>query len=250
MIYGHYSDLEGKAFLITGASSGIGKAIASALIAQNARVVITGRDDHRLNETLSSLGERATAIRADLTSEAERESLIGNLPDLDGICHAAGIVSPFPVRYINDAEIQKTFSINTLAPMLITSRLLGMRKLKKDASVVFLSSISSDRCVRGGAIYSASKAALEAFSRTITIEHSIDRIRANCIKPALVNTPIYEKTLEKTSEKAIKDYMDRAPLGIGHPDDVAAAALFLLSSASRWITSTSITLDGGLTASS
>ncbi|MGH8493597.1 MAG: SDR family NAD(P)-dependent oxidoreductase [Moraxellaceae bacterium] len=250
---GHYPDLAGKTVLVTGASSGIGRALAIALSRQQANVIITGRDQTRLHATQQAMDSTATIIPADLTDKNDRERLVQILPALDGLCHAAGIINPFPIRYIDEEQFDKVFNINGSAPILLTARLLGKKKINEAGSVVFISSIASERGMKGGSVYSASKAALEAFSRTITLEHASKRIRSNCLKPALVKTAIYDQA--KAHAKAAgaldnyEDYVSRYPLGIGAPEDVAAAALFLLSDASRWITSTSLTLDGGLSAS-
>lgn len=245
----HYSDLEGKTFLVTGASSGIGRAIAIALGEQNANVILSGRDTTRLQETASHIPGAVTAP-ADLVAEAERNDLADQLPPLDGLCHAAGIINPFPIRYLDQKQFDKVFSINATAPILLTSRLLGKKKFKENASLVFLSSVSSDRAMKGGSMYTISKSALEAFSRSITLEHAIKGIRANCLRPGLVATDIYTQAEQLASaagsEERLEEYKSRYLLGLGQTDDVAQAALFLLSSASRWITGRDITLDGGL----
>lgn len=249
---GHYPDLAGKTVLVTGASSGIGRAVAIALGAQQARIVLTGRDAGRLQETRQAISGDALALPADLTRKDEREKLVQELPMLDGLCHAAGIIHPFPIRYVDDGQFDRVFDINGKAPVLLTSRLLGQKKIRDGASLVFVSSIASGRAMKGGSIYSASKAALEAFSRTVSLEHSARRIRSNCLQPALVKTPIYDQArAHAAAAGAVEnydEYVARYPLGIGTADDVAAAALFLLSDASRWITSTSLVLDGGLSA--
>lgn len=250
---GLYPDLSGKTVLVTGASSGIGRAIAIALSRQQARVVITGRDQPRLLETQQAMDNTAITIPADLSDRNERERLIELLPALDGLCHAAGIINPFPIRYIDEEQFDKVFGINGSAPILLTARLLGKKKINEAGSIVFISSIASERGMKGGSVYSASKAALEAFSRTITLEHASKRIRSNCLKPALVKTAIYDQAKEHAQAAGAinnyEEYISRYPLGIGSPEDVAAAAIFLLSDASRWITSTSLVLDGGLSAS-
>lgn len=246
---GKYQDLENKTFLVTGASSGIGRAIAIALSQQKARVFITGRDQDRLAETLKDLAPGSShCIPADLTDSEDRERLINSLPMLDGMCLTAGIINPFPVRLLDQAQFEKVFFINATAPILLTSRLLRANKMNDMASILFISSVASDYAHTGGSVYSSSKAALEAFSRNITLEHATKRIRANCLKPALVETPILEKARDLFSPELRESYASRYPLGIGTPEDVAAAALFFLSSASRWITSTALIMDGGFTA--
>lgn len=242
---GQYQDLENKTFLVTGGSSGIGQAVALALSAQRASVIITGRHPERLNDTLGRLNDRCSALPCDLTSAEARAQLVGSLPALDGICHAAGIIDPFPIRFIDQARFEKMFAINTAAPVLLTAALLGGKKLRQGASIVFISSVSSGYGMKGGSLYTASKAALEAFSRGIVLEHASKGIRANCLKPSLVRTPMYDQAADLTN---LEHATARHPLGFGEAEDVASAALFLLSDASRWIASTSLVMDGGMSA--
>lgn len=245
-----YSDLEGKTILVTGASSGIGRAIAIALGQQGAKVILNGRDSVRLEETAGLIDTDTTIKPADLTIEQERDKLVDQIPMLDGICHAAGIINPFPIRHLDQKQFDKVFNINAVAPILLTSRILGKKRLNPNSSLVFLSSVSSDRAMKGGSMYVISKSAIEAFSRAITLEHAGKGIRSNCLRPGLVETGIYIQAEQLAtaagSEERLKEYKDRYLLGMGTTQDIAQAALFLLSSASRWITGTGITMDGGL----
>lgn len=245
---GIYPDIETKAFLVTGASSGIGQAIAVALSRQKARVIITGRNARRLAETLQQMNQECQAIEADLTSDADLVRLASQLPGLDGVCHSAGIIKPFPVRLMDKSEFDKVFSINAMAPIALTSQLLGKKKINANASIVFISSIASAYAHIGSCSYSSSKAAVEAYSRSIAIEHAGKHIRSNCLRPALVESPILDQAKELSVQDGADSYFARYPLGIGSTTDVAAATLFFLSQASRWITGTTLTLDGGLTA--
>jgi NAD(P)-dependent dehydrogenase (short-subunit alcohol dehydrogenase family) len=245
---GHYQDLAGKTFLVTGASSGIGRTIAIALAQQQAHVIITGRESSRLNQTLEMLNSDSRAIICNLTDAEDRDRLEAEINVLDGICHAAGIIDPLPVRFVDRKRFDKVFEINAIAPILLTSRLLGAKKLNADASIVFISSIASSHSMKGGSLYSASKAALESFSKSIVMEHASKRIRANCLKPALVRTPMYDQVQHLSLMGGLESSEAQYPLGLGAPEDIAAATLFLLSGASRWIASTSIIMDGGLTA--
>ena len=246
----NYSDLKDKTFLVTGASSGIGQGIAIALGGQGANLVITGRNMEGLEETASLAESKVIIKQADLTDEDQREELVESLPQINGICHTAGIINPFPIRYLNQKEFDKVFSINATAPILLTSQVIGKKKLRDHSSLVFMSSVSSNRAMKGGSIYTISKAALEAFSRSITLEHANKGIRANSIRPGLVETEIYKRAEELVravgSHDSLKEYKSRHLLGTGTVSDVAQTALFLLSSASSWITGTEITIDGGL----
>lgn len=243
-----YPDLAGKRILVTGASSGIGRAIAVALGQQNADLVLTGRNMDALVETNGLLATAGTVISADLTLADERSQLLDAVDDLDGCCHCAGIIDPVPVRFIGRQGMSALMDINFNAPVMLTSGILEKRKLNRGGVFVFLSSVSSRYGYKGGAPYSASKAAIEAFSRGVALENSTMNIRSNCIRAAMVRTAIYEKTEQVLSGEQMERHAERYPLGIGSPDDIAAAALFLLSKASRWMTGTVVTLDGGLTA--
>ena len=124
--------------------------------------------------------------------------------------------------------------------------MLKKKKLNKQASIVFVSSIAAQHPYKGGAAYAASKAALEAFARTLALEVAHRKIRVNCIAPAMVQTQMYEATKAAVSAKAMEKDAARYPLGIGQSDDVANTSIFLLSDASKWITGQTIRLDGGL----
>ncbi len=243
-----YPDLAGKRILVTGASSGIGRAIAVALGQQNADLVLTGRNMDALVETNGLLATAGTVISADLTLADERSQLLDAVDDLDGCCHCAGIIDPVPVRFIGRQGMSDLVDINFQAPVMLTSSILERRQMKQGGAFVFLSSVSSRYCYKGGASYSASKAAIEAFSRGVAIENAAMAIRANCIRAAMVKTAIYERTERFFSTELMEQHVERYPLGVGRAEDVASATLFLLSDASRWMTGTILTLDGGLTA--
>lgn len=247
-----YKDLKSKTFLVTGASSGIGQAIAIALGEQGANIILTGRNKARLQETADMIPTETLQLQADLVAEEERHALVEALPNLDGVCHAAGIINPFPIRYLDQAQFDKVFTINATAPILLTSRLLRKKKLNNHASIVFLSSVSSDRAMKGGATYTISKAAIEAYSRSVTLEHAAQGIRSNCLKPGLTKTQILNQAenlaIVSGSEKKMEMYKRKYLLGLGSTKDAANAALFLLSKESKWITGTEIVLDGGLSA--
>lgn len=124
-----YNDLKDKTFLVTGASSGIGKAVAIALGEQGAKVIVTGRNKTRLQETADMIPTKSALFSVNLVDESDRNALVDALPNIDGICHAAGIINPFPIRYLDQAQFDKVFAINATAPILLTSRLLRKRNL-------------------------------------------------------------------------------------------------------------------------
>lgn len=241
--------LNERTILVTGASSGIGRQTAIQASAMGATLVITGRDEMRLNDTFQQLhGSKHRMLTCDLTNEEETGKLVAALPELDGLVHSAGIVKPFPVKFIGQKQVEEMLSINYTAPVLLTTKLFRSKKLAKKASIVFMSSISAHHSHKGGALYASAKAGIEAFSRTVAIEHAQQGIRSNCISAAMVRTPLFDNAEKAISKELMDVHGERYPLGFGEPPDVANAIVFLLSDASRWITGTSIVMDGGLTA--
>ncbi|MFH0866458.1 MAG: SDR family oxidoreductase [Bacteroidota bacterium] len=238
-------ELINRTILVTGASSGIGKQIAVSISETGGTVFITGRDEVRLNETFLSLkGENHKFLMADLSVESEIYALVDKLPLLDGVVHSAGITSHFPAKFIGTKQIFETFNINLYAPVLLMKQVLSKKLLKDSASIVFLSSIASKYPYYGGSMYTASKLALEGYCRTLALELSAKKIRANCLAPAMVQTSMLEKTEETISKETLDKIQSVHPLGFGKPEDVANAAIFLLSDASRWMTGQNIILGG------
>jgi len=237
--------LTNKNILVTGASSGLGKQMAMSLDALGANVIISGRNEERLSETFSLFtGAGKMCIQADLTDEKQIEALVAQLPALDGIIHSAGVTSHMPARLIGTKQINEVFSINFLAPVLLTKQLISKRKINKGASVVFMSSIATKLPYFGGGIYISSKTALEGYAKTLALELAPDRIRVNVISPAVIHTPMLDKTADTISEEALEKLRAVHPLGFGTPEDVANTVAFLMSDASKWITGENIHLGG------
>jgi NAD(P)-dependent dehydrogenase (short-subunit alcohol dehydrogenase family) len=157
-----------------------------------------------------------------------------------------GTVHPFPVRFLDQQKMDQTLNINFEAPVLMTSALLKAKKVKAESSLVYLSSISSGRPQRGAAMYGASKAAIESFVKVLAQELHVQKIRVNSIAPAMVKTPMYDRAEEMVSKEEMDNHVSKYLLGVGYPDDVANAVVFLLSPASRWVTGINLILDGGI----
>lgn len=238
--------LDGKRILVTGASSGLGRAIAIACSQRGATIIATGRDETRLHETIAALdGSGHVGFHADLISVADREQLALATGIVNGVVHSAGISRLSPIRMATERHVQEIWQINYEAPVLLTQRLLAKSQIANDGSVVFLSSIAAYIGVPAVGVYSGTKAALIATMRCLAMEVAKRRIRVNALAPALVNTPLLAATSSVVG--TLETQRAAYPLGFGEPSDVANAAIFFLSSASRWITGTSLVMDGGLT---
>ena len=242
--------LAGKTILVTGASSGIGRQTAISISAMGGKVICTGRSEARLNETMGALyGEGHVMVIADLTIPEQMAELVSKIESVHGVVHSAGVVEPFPTRFINQEKIEQTFAVNYNAPVILMASLLRGRKLQRPSSIVFISSFSAQLPYPTGAMYVSTKAALEAYSKVLAIENAKQGLRSNCVSPALVKTGIYHQTfntgVDPKAEEKMQKYETLYPLGTGLPSDVANAIIFLLSDASRWITGQSIVLDGG-----
>lgn len=239
--------LNNKTILITGASSGIGRETAIKCSEAGAKLIITGRDKQRLNETLLALnGQGHISFVCDMLNEKEMNELVSALPGLDGAVHCAAVVKLFPIGFLNEKKINETFHTNFYSVIYLTTKLFKSKKINNNASLVFISSIAGQHPHRGSSMYAASKAAVEAFCRTIALEYSVQKIRANCICPAMVKTPVYEASQNFLTKESLDAHVAKYPLGPGHPDDVANATVFLLSPASKWITGINLIMDGGL----
>ncbi|OWY22115.1 SDR family NAD(P)-dependent oxidoreductase [Sphingobacteriales bacterium UPWRP_1] len=247
----HNFSLTGKTILVTGGSSGIGRQTAVTLAKLGAKLIITGRNTEQLQETLSLLPENGhLSTSFDLVKTAQLPELVAGLPPLCGLAHCAGIWKPCPVKFLKEQALQNLMHLNFVAPVMLTAELLRQKKLLPGSSLVYISSVAAQHPYKGGSAYSASKAALEAFSKTLALEYAGKNIRANCIAPAMVKTPIFDDTLNTVSEQFMQAHVSAYPLRVGVPDDVAYAVAYLLSDASGWITGSVLRLDGGLTVGS
>jgi NAD(P)-dependent dehydrogenase (short-subunit alcohol dehydrogenase family) len=237
-------DLTNKRILITGATGGIGKEIVASCLSLGAKVFAVGRNVLKLNEF--SDNKNLVVLKCDLTKADDVEHLLNNLESLDGIVNCAGRIYPYPIKFIKEKQLREVYAINTEVLITLTAQLFQRKLINKKASLIFLSSISVNHPYMGGSLYVSSKAALEAFSKSVALEFAQDGIRSNCIAPALVQTEIYEQTMSAYSEEQWDKIITQYPLGIGKPKDVANLAVFLLSDLSSWITGVVIPMDGGL----
>ena len=245
-MYNPYS-LEGKTILVTGASSGIGRATAIECSKMGATVVVTARNEERLKEALGSLeGEGHKMILCDLTNEDEVNNLVEECPELDGLVCNAGINKLVPIRMMKAADMSNIFSVNTFSPIFLFQKLTKKKKIKDDSSVVFTSSISGiGAAAVGESMYIASKGAISAFVKAAALEYSKKGVRVNAVCPGMVKTDMSDAyELNEGDNEDLKNY----PLGrYATPEDIAWGIIYLLSNASSWVTGTNMIIDGGLT---
>lgn len=239
--------LEGKRILVTGASSGIGRQVAISCADMGATVVATGRNEARLAETLAQLpGVGHATVAADLRDAAGIGRVVDAAGELNGLVHCAGVTAVVPFRVISEKHVTEILDTNFRAPVMLTQRLLAGRRLANGGSIVFIASSAAHIGAEFTSMYSASKAALITAARSLALEVAAkQRIRVNCLSPGYTRTPMLEGLNEGAS---IEQNLALAPLGIMEPEDLANAVLFFLSDASRWITRSTLHIDGGLTA--
>ncbi len=248
MKYNPFS-LQEKKILITGASSGIGKAIAIECSRMGAKIIITGRNKQRLEETYQSLeGDGHSMMIADFEQENDITLLVEKQSDLDGIVHCAGVVTTKLFSFINRNELKAIMDTNFISPMVLTQALLEKKKIKKGSSIIFISSIMGPRVSSiGNSMYSSTKSAIEGMAKGMALDLSGKKIRVNCICPGMVDTGIISNGAI-SEEQLYKDAKENYPLKrYGNPEEIAYAAIYLLSDASNWITGSSLTIDGGYT---
>jgi NAD(P)-dependent dehydrogenase (short-subunit alcohol dehydrogenase family) len=240
--------LDQKRVFITGASSGIGKAIAIECSKMKAKVIISGRNRRHLQETFDLLeGEGHSQVIADLMNPMDIKRMIQEFPCLDGVVHCAGFTKTLPFQFVNEEDLYAIMQVNFIAPTLISQTLIKNKKINRGASLVFISSISGVYCSYvAGSMYSASKGAINGIVKGMAIELASKNIRVNSVCPGMVHTSILDAGVI-TEEQLIED-MKKYPLKrYGKPEEVAYAVIYLLSDASAWVTGSNLLIDGGYT---
>lgn len=247
MNYNPFS-LKGKTILVTGASSGIGRATAIECSKMGAKVVITGRNEERLNQTLSMLdGEGHIAIPADLSDEESLNELVEKCPVIQGLVNNAGSTIMLPTQFITREKLMQVLEVNTVAPIMLTQQLLKKKKLGKGSSVVVTDSISGVMIASpGNVLYSTSKSAVNGFVKNAALDLAGKIIRVNAVCPGMIDTHILENgtVTAEDQEADIKKYPLKRH---GTPEEVAFAIIYFLSDASGFTTGASLVIDGGFT---
>ena len=240
--------LSGKRILITGASSGIGRATAIECAKLGATCVLCGRNEERLRETMSAMDNLKSEhqiIVADLQKMEDLQRIASECGQLDGLVCNAGINIMAPIYFLKEEEVAQVFQTNTFAPMYLMQTLLRARKINAKASLVFTSSIDAANPDVSSSAYAASKAALTSFMRSCAKELAPRQIRANAIHPGVVETGmkhngmVSDEDLEKNKELYLLKRFAR-------PEEIAWAIIYLLSDAASFVTGSVLTIDGGI----
>jgi len=246
--------LRGKNILITGASSGIGRQCAIDCSRMGARVVLMGRNEERLRETLAQMeGNGHLPVVFDLTRYEELETLVTGIVKqcgpLHGVLHCAGISTTLPLKLMNAGNIDEFFRGNVYSAVLLSREVCKLKNVAKEgASIVFFSSIMGCVGESGKSLYGMTKAALVSAARHLACEYARRCIRFNAVSPGAILTPINARQPYMSDPDLRKQLEEKHLLGLGRTTDISNACIYLLSDASRWVTGQNLIVDGGYTA--
>ena len=249
-----FCDLSGNKILVTGASSGLGRATAILLSKLNATVCLIARDEQKLEGTrIQMIGHDHIVMPFDLHDFAHYNDLFENtvnkIGKLNGLVHFAGIRKTLPLRAIKPTDIKEIFEINFFSFVELVKFFTKKNTICADGgAVVVASSVLALRGASAMTGYSSSKAAIDGAVRSMSCELASRKIRVNSIVPGHVETEMNIAVQQTLSEEAFEQIIKSHPLGIGQPLDVANLVAFLLSDEARWITGVAIPIDGGFTA--
>jgi NAD(P)-dependent dehydrogenase (short-subunit alcohol dehydrogenase family) len=245
------TDLNGKLVLVTGATSGIGRAICQKTALCGARVILIGRNQSRLKETLVSLvGNGHSYFCVDITDYNLITKIIQDAVEkfgtIDGFVNSAGVEKTIPFKISKPSVFKEIFEVNVFAGFELL-RIISKKNFvsSRGGSFIFLSSILGRLGQYGETAYCASKSALLAGIKAVALELAPRRIRCNCVLPGYVETEMLKRLFDLLPEESKETIIKKHPLGIGDPNDVASLVAFLLSDEAKWITGAEYVIDGG-----
>lgn len=240
--------LEGRRILITGASSGIGRACAIQASELGASVVLTGRRPDALGETLRQMEHPDCHLvyPCDICDSASVAELVKSGGKIDGLVHAAGIGPMCPIGFVDEDHVQSVMKTNYFAFLTLMKHYSKAKNRSDRLSVVVVSSVSALAGWGGVVVYCGSKGALSASVRALAMELAPKGVRVNAVCPSNIKTPMYDAgALDLNTEEGLAALKAKQPLGLGMPEQVASVAAFLLSDAASFITGVNLPVDGG-----
>jgi NAD(P)-dependent dehydrogenase (short-subunit alcohol dehydrogenase family) len=248
----------GKAAIVTGAGTGIGRAIALALAREGAKVAVAGRRREKLGEVAQAIrqaGGEALVTVCDVSSEADSYRAVKDAEEAFGhvnvLVNNAGALSVSTVESISVEEWDRLMATNLKGPFLMSRAVLPSMRQAGGGAIVNVGSVLGLVAMKDRAAYCASKGGVTMLTKAMALDHAQEKIRVNCICPAIVETDLIRELFSKSEEgrRARDTRLATLPLGkFGKPDDIAELAVFLASEESSWMTGTAIPVDGGLTA--
>lgn len=247
-------NLNNKNIIITGASSGIGRRCAITFSQSGANIILIARNKERLKDTLNKLEKgNHLIVPQNITEYDKLEEVVNTAVDkigrISGFVHSAGIEMTLPLRSMTPSYYEDMFAINVISGLEL-ARIISKKKYldKNGASFVFISSVMGILGQLGKIGYCSSKGSLISGVKAMALELASKKIRVNCILPGVVETEMSNEMFQKLSEESKKNIVDMHPLGLGKPEDIAYACVYLLSDSARWITGTNLIIDGGYSA--
>lgn len=248
--------LENKVIIVTGASSGIGAQCAIDCSKMGARVVLVGRNEERLKQTLEQCEEQSRHIilpfdlsSSDGLKEAIKD-VVAKVGKINGVVNCAGMSSVTPLKLVTDELLDQFFRTNVYSAINLSKEVTRMGNYDKEhgCSIIFFASIMGLCGEKCKTMYSATKGALIAASRSMACELAKNKVRVNVVSPGAIETPINAKLPHMADPELRKELEDKHLLGLGECSDISNACIYLLSDAAKWVTGQNIIVDGGYTA--